>query len=118
MNLEPVDVYYLACFQAHLDGKLEEDEAALLRALSRGFGLAPGEADDVLARARAAAVKGEAPPDRLERHELFARACRMAWLDGELDEDERGLLLRLAGMLKVPHEDAARVLDEARKALG
>ncbi len=121
LKLEPADVFYLACSEAFRDGELEADEIAVLLQLRRTFGIEREAAQQLIDKARRDADRArsevEVPVASMQPHDLYAQACRMAWIDGHLEPDEESLLASLADLLGIDPEEAAGIAREAREAL-
>lgn len=113
-ELDPADVYALACFEVGRDGVLEHDEEMLLERIRAGMGLAEDQARAIRQKAFATPRALDTDPIPFDRLDLFAQVCRMAWIDQELSEDERALLLGLARLLGIPAGTAAARLEAAR----
>lgn len=98
------------------DHELDAAERAVIAdLLQRRFGLAPAEADELLADAAAeadATVSLHAYTQLLKAHldaearkRLLAMLWEAAYADGELHMNEEGLVRKVAELLYVPHRD-------------
>ncbi len=111
---------------AWADHDISEDElAAVRRALIDQFGLAAGEADEVIAESRSQQQESVGVQDftrtlveafdEQQRFELLTHMWRLAYSDATLDRFEEHTIRRISELLYVSH---ARFIEAKRLARG
>ncbi len=112
MNLDPENLYFLACCDAFRDGTCEVEESRLLSTLRDALDLEPSTAIRLAKDAASIAPAHRSEQPALEPMTLFHSACQIAIADGRVDDSELDLLRTLAGVLDIPAPMAKRILDE------
>jgi hypothetical protein len=106
-------VFLLVCRAVYASGGVGDEERQLIKKLQKVFRIPPDEANILLGRAK----RGTKPSQSgLSGIEVFTRACRMAWSDGDLTKRERKILTALAAAMKLDKSDAERILGETYEA--
>lgn len=93
---------------AWADGKVAEEETALIDSLVESFGADEAEAADLLEFAATPRTLDDVPLGELDagsRRRLLQLAVLVSFVDGEQDDTELALLKDLAGRLEISDEE-------------
>jgi uncharacterized membrane protein YebE (DUF533 family) len=93
---------------AWADGKVAEEETALIESLIDSFGATDEEAEEFRQFARQKRTLDDVPLDDLDegsRRRLLQLAVLVSYVDGVQDETERSLINDLAERLDIPAEE-------------
>ncbi len=101
---------------AWVDGKVQDEEKELIEALISAFGASESEAESV--REYAASPRGlnDVPVTDLsadDRRTLLNHAVVLTHIDGEQTEQEKELINSLGAVLRIPGEEASRIVAAA-----
>jgi uncharacterized membrane protein YebE (DUF533 family) len=107
---------------AWADGKVTEEETALIDSLIGSFGANAEETEALKAFASEPKTLDDVPLDELDagaRRRLLQLAVLVSFVDGEQDEKELALLDDLAQRLEIPEEERKRLMHgSAMRARG
>lgn len=101
---------------AWVDGKFQEEEKELIAALIEAFGANAAEAEVVREYAATPRGLGDVPVTDLsadDRRTLLNHAVVLTHIDGEQTEQERTLISDLGKLLRIPDEEAGRIVTAA-----
>lgn len=112
-ELDPREVFFLACAEAFRDGQVEAEENALLKALAGNLGLDREVATAIARKARAKAAEKGVRPGALSIEELYGKVCVLAHRKGGLGEPTRALLARVAEGCGLDPDRANELLEAA-----
>lgn len=93
---------------AWADGKIAEEETALIESLIESFGADPSEAEEFRAFAKEKRSLDDVPLGDLDegaRRRLLQLAVLVSFVDGVQDDTERDLIDDLAERLEIPTEE-------------
>jgi tellurite resistance protein len=107
---------------AWADGKVAEEERALIDAIIESFAVSVEEAAELRQFGQEPRTLDDVPLNDLDhgsRRRLLQLAVMVSYVDGDFDETERALLSDLAHRLDIPLDERAALLeDSARRAKG
>jgi tellurite resistance protein len=101
---------------AWADGHFEAREREMLEALLDAFGATPEEKSALLDYAKERRTLDDVPLTELsadDRRLVLEHATTLTFVDGEQDAEERELLKALAGLLRIPNEEATSIVTRA-----
>jgi len=93
---------------AWADGKVAEEETALIESLIESFGADANEAEEFRAFAAEPRTLDDVPLDDLDagsRRRLLQLAVLVSYVDGKQDDTEKSLINDLAERLEIPVEE-------------
>lgn len=112
--LETVIVRFLARV-IHADSHIDPAEVQLLTDIGTQLGLGGDEAkrilDDELRQQSDVKRLATQLPDRIQRREVYAMGCLVAFADGGVPDSEKKILDDFAGAADISRDDAAEILD-------
>ncbi len=107
---------------AWADGKVLEEETALIDSLIESFGANEEEAAELREFAATKRTLDDVPLDELDdgsRRRLLQLAVLVSFVDGEQDDTEKALLEDLAERLEIPEEERKALMNgSAQRAKG
>lgn len=101
---------------AWADGKVADEETEVLEAFLQAFGASDAEATELRAYASEKRTLDDIPLTDLsadDRRVLVQHAVLMTFIDGSQAEEEKALLQGLCARLRIPGDEAARLVAEA-----
>lgn len=109
-SLGPEQLFYMSCREALRDGNIEGPENAFLNDLRLSLMLSSDKVRAIYDRAQREYQQGLITPGgALEPERVYQNACRIAWRDGVVTEQEEALLLRLGELLGLSRDEQARL---------
>ena len=107
---------------AWADGKVAEEERALIDAIIESFGVSAEEAAELREFGQEPRTLDDVPLNDLDhgsRRRLLQLAVMVSFVDGDFDKTEQALLNDLADRLDIPLDERAALFeDSARRAKG
>jgi hypothetical protein len=113
-SLSPEQLFYVSCREALRDGQVEGPENEFLRDLRLSLVISSDKARAIFDRAHKEFQQGQITPGgAMEPHRVYQNACRIAWRDGVVTDEETGLLLRLGDVLGLSDDERERMYVSA-----
>lgn len=99
---------------AWADGKIAEEETALIDSLIESFGADEAETEELKAFASSRRTLDDVPFGELDhgaRRRLLQLAVMVSYVDGRQDDTEKTLIDDLAGRLEIPEDEKGPLLQ-------
>jgi uncharacterized membrane protein YebE (DUF533 family) len=103
---------------AWADGKVHNEEMKVIEGLLQAFNAKPSEAHEVRVFAREPKTVNDVPLTDLsaaDRRFLLHQAVLITFVDGDQSDSERGVLNELAERLRIPPEEARRIIEDGTR---
>lgn len=109
-SLSAEQLFYMSCREAMRDGQVEGPENEFLRDLRLSLVISSDKARAIFERARLEYEQGLITPGgAMEAERVYQNACRLAWRDGVVTDEETTLLLRLGDILGLDDGERERL---------
>ena len=105
------DMFKNLVLMAACDGKLADEEAALLGSRAVRWGLTQEQVDDAIDNANQPDYQLVIPVTHIERVEMIRELIRMMAADGELHHVEKRLCAAAAAVMEIAPEEFDQILD-------
>lgn len=109
--MKRADMFKNLVLMAACDGKLADEEAALLGSRAVRWGLTQDEIDDAVENANRPDYQLVIPVTKIERVEMLRELIRVMAADGELHHVEKKLCAAAAAVMEILPEEFDEILD-------